>query len=65
LFGFVIFANVHSASEATSRRFSNLNPAAGTGLRIKFNKKSNTNVCIDYGISKGYSDINLALGEAF
>jgi hypothetical protein len=65
LFGFVIFANVNSASEANSRRFSYLNPAAGAGLRIKFNKKSNTNVCIDYGFSKGYSDLILALGEAF
>jgi hypothetical protein len=65
LFGFVIFANVNSASEANSRRFSNLNPAAGTGIRVKFNKKSNTNICIDYGFSKGYSDLILALGEAF
>jgi len=65
LFGFVIFANVNSASQANTRRFSYLNPAAGTGLRIKFNKKSDTNICIDYGFSKGYSDLNLALGEAF
>jgi hypothetical protein len=65
LFGFVIFANVNSASEANSHRFSYLNPAAGTGLRIKFNKKSNTNVCFDYGFSKGYSNLTLALGEAF
>jgi len=65
LFGFVVFANVNSASDAISRRFSNLNPAAGTGLRVKFNKKSNTNICIDYGISKDYSNLTLALGEAF
>ena len=65
LLGFVVFANANSASEANSHRFAYLNAAAGTGLRIKFNKKSNTNICIDYGMSKGYSNINLALGEAF
>jgi len=65
LFGFVVFANVNSASLPNSRQFAYLNPAGGLGLRIKFNKKSGTNICIDYGISKQYSDINLALGEAF
>jgi len=65
LLGFVVFANVNSASQPNSRRFQYLNPAAGTGLRIKFNKRSGTNICIDYGVSKGYSDINLGLGEAF
>lgn len=65
LFGFVLFANVNSASQPNSRNFAYLNPAAGTGLRIKFNKKSDTNICIDYGFSKGYSGLILALGEAF
>jgi hypothetical protein len=65
LLGFVVFANVNSASQANSRQFADVNPACGTGLRIKFNKKSDTNVCIDYGISRTYSDITLALGEAF
>ncbi|MDF2432707.1 MAG: hypothetical protein JWP44_2338 [Mucilaginibacter sp.] len=65
LFGFVVFANVNSASQPDSRRFAYLNPAVGTGLRIKFNKKSDTNVCIDYGVSKGFSDIVVGLGEAF
>jgi hypothetical protein len=65
LFGFVVFANVNSATQPNSRQFSYLNPAAGTGLRVKFNKKSATNICLDYGISKGYSDLNLGLGEAF
>ncbi|MDB5006583.1 MAG: hypothetical protein JWP45_976 [Mucilaginibacter sp.] len=65
LLGFVVFANVNSASQADSRRFAYLNPAVGTGLRVKFNKKSNTNVCIDYGVSKGFSDIVVGLGEAF
>ena len=65
LLGFVVFANANSASQPNSHSFAYINPAAGTGLRIKFNKRSDTNICIDYGLSKGYSDINLALGEAF
>jgi hypothetical protein len=65
LLGFVIFANINSATQPNSRRFSYLNPAAGTGLRVKFNKKSDTNICIDYGFSRGYSNLNLGLGEAF
>jgi outer membrane protein assembly factor BamA len=65
LFGFVIFANVNSVSQPISRKFSYLNPAAGTGLRIKFNKKSNTNICVDYGFSEGFSDLIFGLGEAF
>jgi hypothetical protein len=65
LLGFVLFANVNSASQPNTRKFEYLNPAGGGGLRIKFNKKSNTNICFDYGFSKGYSDLNIALGEAF
>lgn len=65
LFGFVVFANVNSAGQSNTRSLTYFNPAAGTGLRIKFNKKSDTNICIDYGISKGYSNLTLALGEAF
>ena len=65
LFGFVVFANFDSASQGTTHQFRYVNPAIGTGLRIKYNKKSGTNIDIDYGVSKGYSDINLGLGEAF
>ncbi|MCC8425661.1 BamA/TamA family outer membrane protein [Mucilaginibacter sp. UR6-11] len=65
LFGFVAFANINSASEANSRRFKYWNPAYGAGLRIKFNKKSDTNLGIDYGRSKDYSAIMVNLGEAF
>lgn len=65
LLGFVIFANVNSASQPNTRHFEYLNPAAGAGLRIKYNKKSGTNICIDYGFSRDYSDITIGLGEAF
>lgn len=64
LLGFVVFANINTVSGSGSM-FTSWHPAAGTGLRIKFNKGSNTNIGIDYGFSKGYSAILLNLGEAF
>lgn len=65
LLGFVLFANVNSTNELDTHQFSYWHPAAGTGLRIKFNKGSSTNIAIDYGFSKYYSGIMLGLGEAF
>jgi Omp85 superfamily domain len=65
LFGFVIFANVNSATQPNGYHFEYLNPAAGGGLRIQLNKKSGTNFCVDYGFSRGYSNLILSLGEAF
>ncbi|MES2377731.1 MAG: hypothetical protein V4553_14190 [Bacteroidota bacterium] len=65
LFGFIAFANVNSASQPNSRQFRYFNPAGGAGLRIKFNKKTDTNIGIDYGLSKGYSSISINLGETF
>ncbi|MDN5284524.1 MAG: hypothetical protein JWR38_798 [Mucilaginibacter sp.] len=64
LFGFVVFANMNSVS-GSGTLFTSWHPAAGTGLRIKFNKGSNTNIGIDYGFSKGYNAFILNLGEAF
>jgi len=65
LLGFVVFSNVTTVSQPNTNRFLYWHPAAGTGLRIKFNKKSDTNIGIDYGFSKDYSAILLNLGEAF
>ena len=65
LLGFVLFANFDSATQNNTRQFSYVNPAGGGGFRVKFNKKSNTNVGLDYGISKGYSSLIFSLGEAF
>lgn len=64
LFGFVVFANATSVTEANNQ-FKKIHPAAGTGLRIKFNKASNTNIAIDYGFSKGFSGFQINLGEVF
>ena len=65
LFGFVVFANLNTVTEQGTRQFAYLHPAAGAGLRIKFNKNSGTNIGIDYGISKGYRAVYIGLGEAF
>jgi len=64
LFGFVVFTNINSVS-GSGNLFKSWNPAAGCGLRIKFNKGSGTNIGIDYGFSKGYQTVMLSLGEAF
>ena len=62
--GFVVFANTNTVS-GSGTFFTSWHPAAGTGLRVKFNKGSNTNLDIDYGFSRGYSTVILNLGETF
>lgn len=64
LLGFVAFANVNTVS-GSGTIFKSWHPAAGTGLRVKFNKGSNTNIGIDYAFSKGYNSIILNVGESF
>jgi hypothetical protein len=64
LLGFVVFAGGTSVS-GSGTFLKTWHPAGGTGLRIKFNKSSNTNIGIDYGFSKGYCTVILNLGEAF
>lgn len=64
LFGFVVFSNINTVS-GSGGFFRLWHPAVGTGLRIKFNKGSNTNIGIDYGISKNYSSLTFSLGEVF
>lgn len=65
LLGFVLFGNMNSVTEPTSHQFAYLHAAAGAGLRIKFNKHSGTNFCMDIAASKGYWSLYFALGEAF
>ena len=66
LLGAVVFANAQSVTDWPSNRFTRIHPAAGAGLRIKFNKKSNTNVAIDYGIgADGSRGFFVNLGEVF
>jgi hypothetical protein len=66
LIGAVVFANAESLSELNSNKFQVVSPAVGLGLRLKFNKFSNTNVCIDFAVgtngSRGFAG---NLGEVF
>jgi outer membrane protein assembly factor BamA len=74
LFGGVIFANAETfssrastlAGNASIKTFDPIQPGYGLGLRIKLNKFSRTNLCIDYGWGTGGSrGIAVNLGEVF
>jgi outer membrane protein assembly factor BamA len=66
LLGAVLFANAQSFTEYQTNAFERIAPAAGTGLRIKINKHSNTNICIDYGAGvSGSRGFFVNLGEVF
>jgi hypothetical protein len=65
LLGFVLFSNLNAVSEPVTGQFAYWHLAGGGGLRLKFNKRSGTNISLDYGISKQYSLLYLNLGETF
>jgi hypothetical protein len=66
LFGGVVFANAQSVTDWPSNKFQVIAPAVGTGIRIKINKHSNTNLCIDYAIGiNGSNGVFVNLGEVF
>jgi hypothetical protein len=65
LLGFVLFLNANAVTEPTTGRFNYIHPAGGAGIRLKFNKKSGTNIALDGGFSKGYAGVYLNLGETF
>jgi len=66
LFGGVVFANIESVSEWPSETFTRINPGGGFGLRVKLNKFSKTNFCVDYGFGmEGSRGIFLNLGDVF
>ena len=74
LFGGVIFANAETfssrastlAGNASIKTFDPIQPGYGAGLRIKLNKFSRANLCIDYGWgTSGSRGIAVNLGEVF
>jgi outer membrane protein assembly factor BamA len=66
LFGGVVFANAQSVTSWPSNQFSSVALGAGAGLRIKFNKYSRANICIDYAFGQGGSQgVFVNLGEVF
>ncbi len=66
LLGGVLFANMQSFSSDISYQYSNVFPGYGLGLRVKINKFSKTNICIDYGFGNNNSQgFFINLGEVF
>jgi hypothetical protein len=67
LLGMVVFANATTiANRQTGERlFDAFAPAGGVGLRMQFNKRSKTNICMDYAWGRGSKGIYFALQEAF
>jgi outer membrane protein assembly factor BamA len=66
LFGGVLFANAESFSGAPSKQLQSIQPGVGCGIRIKLNKKSNTNIAIDYGFgTQGSRGLFVNIGEVF
>ncbi len=63
----VVFGNLQTADDQMGTKlFKQWQPAAGTGLRILFNKATRTNLCIDYAFGKfGQRGLFLGLNEAF
>jgi len=46
--------------------FKKVNPGVGLGLRIKLNKRSTTNITLDYAVGvEGAKGLFLGTGEAF
>jgi hypothetical protein len=66
LLGGVVFANAQGFSKETYLKLNDINPAWGAGLRIKLNKFSGTNLCIDYGVGlNGSRGFFVNLNEVF
>ncbi len=66
LLGGVLFVNGESFTDYPANRFQKVALGYGPGLRIKFNKRSDTNIAIDYGIGQnGSHGIFVNLGEVF
>jgi outer membrane protein assembly factor BamA len=66
LLGAAAFVNATSAADATTRRLQPADFGGGGGLRIKLNKRSRSNITIDYGVgAQGSKGLFLSGSEAF
>ena len=65
-FGMAVFGGVGSvANRVDDFRKNEIHYDYGCGLRVRVNKKENTNIRIDYGITKDSQGIYLIFAEAF
>lgn len=66
LLGAVVFVNAQSFSKELSKQLSVIAPGAGVGVRLRLNKFSGANLCVDYGFgTEGSRGIFVNLGEVF
>ena len=66
LIGGVVFANAQTFSPTPSSSLQAIQPGAGAGIRVKLNKKSNTNIAMDYGFgTQGSRGLFVNIGEVF
>jgi len=49
LWGLALFANITSTAQEETGTFGSPDPGGGVGLRVKFNKHTDTNLTLDYG----------------
>lgn len=63
--GGVVFANAQSFTEMSTGKFEYVAPAAGAGLRLKFNRNSDTNIALDLAIGRDGLNFYVNLGEIF
>lgn len=66
LFGGVAFANLQHYSSEISPSYNKIFPGYGVGFRLKLNKHSGANLCVDYGFGQnGSRGFFVNLGEIF
>jgi len=65
LWGAVVFANAQSFTEPDTEKFEYILPAVGTGLRLKFNKYSDSNLTFDVAVGKDSYNWYFGLNEVF
>ncbi len=66
LLGGVMFVNMQNFSSDLSQQYSNIFAGYGFGARIRLNKYSGTNLCIDYAFGQnGSKGFFVNLGEVF
>ncbi|MCX6208673.1 MAG: BamA/TamA family outer membrane protein [Bacteroidetes bacterium] len=62
----VVFCNLEKFSGDLARDYRKIKAAYGLGLRIKLNKYSNSNICLDYGFGEnGSKGLFVNIGEVF
>lgn len=65
LWGAVLFTNFQSFTEPENNRFKYIVPSVGTGLRLKFNKFSDSNITFDFAVGKESYNWYFSLNEVF